>query len=72
MKFEWSAIQTGIGTPCQRDPTVQRFLGETTLEPTVAGKKLAGPSGVSPKKAGRVPGWRKPRPGDAWPASPAR
>ena len=69
VKFEWKAIQTGAGTPYQRDPTVQKFLRESTLDPTVAGKRsrvdLAGPSGVSPKKAGRKPGWRKPRPGDA-------
>ena len=52
-----------------RDPTVQKFLEETTLDPAVAGKRpridLAGPRGVSPKKEGRKPGWRKPRCGDA-------
>ena len=69
VKFEWNAILAGKGTPYQRDPTVQRFLGETTLDPTVAGKRqsvhLACRSCVSPKKVGLVQGWRMPQPGDA-------
>ena len=51
------------------DPTIQKFLKETTLDLPVAGKRpridLAGPSGVSPKKAGHNPGWTKPLPCDA-------
>ena len=64
VKFEWNTVQTGKRIPCQRDPTIQKFMRETTLDPTVAGKRprvdLASPSGVSPKKAGHVQGWRKP------------
>ena len=50
-KFEWSAIQTGKGYPYSRDPTVQKFLEGSALDPPVAGKRLridlAGPSGHS-------------------------
>ena len=51
------------------DPTVQKFLEATTLDPPMVGKRLridlAGPSGVSPIKGGQKHGWRKPLPGDA-------
>ena len=60
VKFEWNAIQTGKGIPYQRDLTIQRFLGETTLDPAVAGKRprvdLAGPSCVSPSGGESAPG----------------
>ena len=53
MKFEWNAIQTGKGIPYQRDPTIQRFLGETTLD--TAGKRprvdLAGSTGDLARQA---------------------
>ena len=56
VKFEWNAIQTGKGKPYQSNPTVQRFLGETMFDPTVAGKRsrvdLACLSCVLLKKAG--------------------
>ena len=31
VKFEWSPVRTGQGKPYMRDPTVQKFLEETTL-----------------------------------------
>ena len=69
MKFKWSPVRTGKGKSYMCDPTVQKFLEETALESPGAGKRpridLAGPSGVSPKRAGRKLGWRKQRPGDA-------
>ena len=69
MKFKWSPVRTGKGKSYMCDPTVQKFLEETALESPVTGKRpridLAGPSGVSPKRAGRKLGWRKQRPGDA-------
>ena len=71
VKFAWEAVQTGQGRPYSSNPTVQKFLEESTLDPPagVAGKRpridLVGPSGLSPKKCGRKPGYRKPRPGDA-------
>ena len=47
------------------DSTAQKFLEENTLGPPVSYKRprvdLAGHSFVSPEKAGRKPGWRKPR-----------
>ena len=33
VKFERNAIQTGKGIPYQSEPTIQRFLGETVLDP---------------------------------------
>jgi hypothetical protein len=70
VKVEWDAVETGKGSPYSRDPTVQKFLAESALDPPMAGKRprvdLAGPSGLSPKKCGRKVGYRKPpRPGDA-------
>ena len=60
MKFELSPVWTGKGKPYVRDPSIQKFLEETALDPPVPGKRpridLAGPSGVSPKKADRKPG----------------
>ena len=54
VKFEWSAVRTGLGKPYMRDPTVQKFLEETALGLPMPGKRprvdLAGPSGVSPIK----------------------
>ena len=59
--FEWEAVQTGQGRPYSGNPTVQKFLEESTLDPPVAGKRpridLAGPSGLSPKKCGSTV-WR--------------
>ena len=33
VKFKWSAIRTGKGKPYVRDPTVQRLLDKTKLDP---------------------------------------
>ena len=65
VKFEWSTVGTGTGRPYMLDSTAQKFLEENTLGPPVSYKRprvdLAGHSFVSPEKAGRKPGWRKPR-----------
>ena len=50
VKVDWNTVQTGKGIPYQSDPTIQKFLRETTLDPTVASKMqrvdMASPSGV--------------------------
>ena len=62
MKIEWSPVlhRTSKGKQYIRDSTVQEFLEETVLDPSVAGKRqridlasVAYPSSVSPKKAAR-------------------
>ena len=73
VKIEWSTVRTRQGKPYMRDPTVQKFLEQTTLGLPMPGKRPrvypAGPSYVSPKQAGRKSGWRKPLPGNAADAS---
>ena len=72
VKFEWKPVRTGKGNSYMQDPTVQKFLDETMLDPAataaLAGKRqrvdLASPSSITLKKAGQKPGWKKPRPGD--------
>jgi hypothetical protein len=60
-KFEWEAVQTGKGTSYLRDPTVKKFLEESALDPSGAGKRqridLAGTSGHSHAQKVRPKAW---------------
>ena len=78
MKIEWSPVlhRTSKGKQYIRDSTVQEFLEETVLDPSVAGKRqridlasVAYPSSVSPKNLARYLGGGSQRRARAAPCS---